>query len=108
MFQSYLLCHNFKGTRCLGVTTHGSAILRRTGSSHIGGGYLYLNSIVLLSRSRIILLIISQLEERYKFGKDEAGESISAKIDLLEVEVIKIPVLVRGGERKDHGREVWI
>ena len=46
---------------------------------------LVLNSIVLLSKSCIILSTISYLEEGYKFGGDEAGESISAKINLLEV-----------------------
>jgi len=46
--------------------------------------------------------IISYPEERHKFGEDEAGESISAKIKLLEVKIIKI--IVPKEERKHHAR----
>ena len=52
---------------------------------------------MILSKSCIIS-IIAYLEERYKFGEHEAGESISGKVNInqLEVEVIKI-IVTEGG-----------
>ena len=74
--------NNFPGIRVRVETGYRSNVAFHTGSSYVGGGYLYLNSIVLLSKSCIIS-IISLLEERENFSEDEAGHSISVKINIL-------------------------